>query len=80
MNKKSESIKNGIFVTIGSFLSCIISLAVYFLIFMLFERTGNLSGSYSFVPYVRLGYGIFWLILAWVTYRSRLPEWLKDNI
>lgn len=55
MNKKTESIKNGIFVTIGSFLSWIISFGVYFLIFILFEWTRNLSGSYSFVPYVRLG-------------------------
>lgn len=80
MNKKTESIKNGIFVTIGSILSWIISFGVYFLIFMLFEWTRNLSGSYSFVPYVRLGYGISWLILAWLTYRSRLPEWLKATI
>lgn len=74
------NVKNGILVTIGSFFAWILSFGVYFILFMLFERMENQSGSYRFVPWVRLGYGIAWLAVIWVTYRSRLPEWIKASI
>src|SRR5690554_2660240 len=47
---------------------------------MLVERMADQSGSYRFVPWVRLGYGIAWLAAIWVAYRSKLPEWIKASV
>lgn len=90
MNTKSESTKVGIFVTIGSIVALISSFALYFLLFLLFERismgdqqgmvVGHEPDSYGFVSWLRIGYGIAWLLLCLTVYRSRLPEWFKASI
>lgn len=80
MNRKSETIKEGIFVTIGSFAAMAIAFMLYFLIFMLFETMGNQDGSYDFVSPVRVGYGIIWIVLCLIIYRTKISDWLKASI
>lgn len=80
MNKKSEMIKEGILVTIGSFVALAIAFILYFLIFMLFETMENQDGSYGFVSPVRVGYGIIWIVLCLIIYRTRIYDWLKASI
>ncbi len=80
MNKKSEMIKDGILVTIGSFIAVVVAFMVYFLVFMLFETMANKDASYNFVSSLRIGYGIVWIVLCFITYRTRVPEWLKASI
>ena len=80
MNKKYEVIKDGVLVTVSSFIAMAVAFMLYFLIFMLFETMANQDGSYSFVSWVRVGYGIIWIILCLVIYRTGIPEWLKASI
>lgn len=80
MTKKSEAIKDGVLVTIGSIIAWIVAFGLYFLIFMLFETRANPDGSYRFVAWVRMGYGLVWLLLCLGIYRTRLPEWIKASV
>lgn len=80
MNKKSETIKDGILVTIGSLLALAVAFMLYFLIFMIFETVANKDASYNFVSSLRIGYGIVWIILCLIIYRTRVSEWLKASI
>lgn len=90
MNAKSGSIKSGIFVTIGSIVALILSFALYFLLFRLLQGMvmGNRQGmgaghephSLGFVSWLRMGYGVAWIVLCLAVYRSRLPEWFKASI
>ncbi|MGD9676939.1 MAG: hypothetical protein AB7V16_01055 [Vulcanibacillus sp.] len=80
MNKKSEMIKEGILVTIGSFVALAVAFMLYFLIFMLFETMANQDGSYGFVSPVRVGYGIIWIIFCFIIYRTRIYDWLKASM
>lgn len=90
MNAKSRSIKDGIFVTIGSIVVLILSFALYFLLFRLFEGmimgeqegmvVGHQPDSLNFVSWLRMGYGIAWLLGGLPVYRSGLPEWFKASI
>jgi len=50
------------------------------LIFILFENIANQDGSYSFVSWVQIGYGIVWIVLGLAIYRTRIPECLKASI
>jgi len=40
----------------------------------------NRDGSYSFVSWVRIAYGIVWIVLGLAIYRTGIPEWLKASI
>lgn len=80
MNNKGEIIKDGLLVTLGSFGALAISFMLYFLLFMLFETVANQNGSYSFVSPVRVGYGVLWLILCLIIYRTRIYDWLKASM
>lgn len=90
MNAKSGSIKAGIFVTIGSIVALILSFALYFLLFRLLEGmamgdrqgmdVGHEPDSLGFVSWLRMGYGIAWILLCLAVYRSKLPEWFKASI
>lgn len=80
MNKKSITIKDGVLVTICGFIAMAMSFMFYFLIFTLFEKIASRGGSFNFVPWVRVGYGIIWIILCLIMYRTRIPEWLKAGI
>ncbi len=80
MNKKSGQIKVIILVTVGSLVALAIAFMLYFLIFMLFENIANQDGSYSFVSPVRVGYGIIWIVLCLIIYRTKIPEWIKASI
>jgi len=80
MNKKSEMLKEGIIVTIGSFITLAIAFGLYFLIFVLFETMANQDGSYGFVSPLRVGYGIIWIIICLIIYCTRIYDWLKASI
>lgn len=80
MNKNSEVIKQGIYVTIGSFAAMAISFIFYYLIFTLFETVLNHDGSFVFVSPVRVGYGIIWILLCLIIYRTKISDWLKACI
>ncbi len=80
MNKKSGIIKDGVLVTVGSFIAMAVAFMLYFLIFTLFETMANQDGSYSFVSWIRVGYGIIWIVLCLIIYRTRIPDWLKAGI
>ena len=80
MNKKFDMIKEGILVTLGSFVALAISFMLYFLIFMLFETMANQDGSYGIVSSVRVGYGILWIVLCLIIYRTKIYDWLKASI
>lgn len=73
-------IKEGILVTLGSFVVLTIAFMLYFLIFMLFETIANQDGSYSFVSSVRIGYGVIWIVLCLIIYRTRIYDWLKASM
>lgn len=80
MGEKSRSIKDGVFVTIGSLITWIVAFGGYFLLFMLLERRGTQPGSYGFVSWLRMGYGMLWILLCVAAYRSSLPEWFKASV
>jgi len=80
MDKKSERSKEAILVTLGSFAVLVIAFTLYFLIFMLFETVANQYGSYRFVPPVRVGYGIVWIVFCVILYRTKVSDWIKASI
>ena len=80
MTKKSAIIKEGILVTIASFLTLAVAFMLYFMIFMIFESIANQDGSYGFVSSLRVGYGILWLGLCLIVYRTTLSDWLKASV
>jgi len=80
MDKNSEMIKEGILVTLGSLVALAVAFMFYFAIFMLFETMANQDGSYGFVSPVRVGYGIIWIILCLIIYRTRMYDWLKASM
>ena len=80
MSKKSRIIKEGILVTIASFLTLAVAFMLYFLIFMVFESIANQDGSYGFVSQLRVGYGIIWLGLCLLVYRTTVYDWLKASV
>lgn len=80
MDKKSEVIKEGMIVTLASFLTLAVAFMLYFLIFMFFEASANQYGSYGFVSPLRVGYGILWLGLCLIVYRTTIYDWLKASV
>ncbi|WP_434351425.1 hypothetical protein [Trichococcus flocculiformis] len=80
MNKKSGVIKEGILVTIASLLTLAVAFMLYFLIFMIFETVANQDGSYGFVSLLRVGYGIIWLGLCLIVYRTTINDLLKASV
>ena len=80
MSKKSEIIKEGMIVTLASLLTLAIAFMLYFLIFMVFEDFANQDGSYGFVSPLRIGYGIIWLALGLIVYRTTIYDWLKASV
>lgn len=80
MSKKSEIIKEGMIVTLASFLTLAVAFMLYFLIFMVFESIANQDGSYGFVSLLRVGYGIIWLGLCLIVYRTTVYDWLKASV
>lgn len=80
MTKKSAIIKEGKLVTIASLLILAVAFMLYSLIFMVFESIANQDGSYGFVSSLRVGYGILWLGLCLIVYRTTLSDWLKASV
>ena len=77
MENRKLVLKQWFLVTIGSFLLLILSFAMYYMLFMIFERVIRSGEHYAFVSYLRVGYGIFWLILCIGLYFSKIRDWLK---
>lgn len=80
MSKKSGIIKEGISVTLASLLTLAVAFMLYFLIFMVFESVANQDGSYGFVSPLRVGYGIVWLGIGLIVYRTTINDWLKASV
>ncbi|HSR03810.1 MAG TPA: hypothetical protein VLM88_04405 [Proteiniclasticum sp.] len=78
MSKSTGLIRKGIFVTLTALIVMVVAFFVYFVLFMLFERT--LQGNYAFVPKLRAGYGILWLLGAFLLDQTKFKEWLKAGI
>ena len=80
MSKKSGIIKEGMLVTLASFLALAAVFMLYYLIFMFFETVADQDGSYGFVSILRVGYGILWLGLGLIVYRTTIYDWLKASM
>ncbi|WP_125137828.1 hypothetical protein [Petrocella atlantisensis] len=80
MNKKTEIIKDGVLVTMGSFLILVVAFMLYYVLFMIFSTMTNKDTTYSFVASLRIGYGIIWMIFCFIIYKTSLPEWFKASI
>jgi len=74
MENKYTIIKQGIQVTITSILLLGFAFLVYFLLFRLFEDNRT---TYGFVSFLRVGYGVLWLILCILFYLTHFKDWLK---
>jgi len=80
MNKNYDVIKKGILVTIGSFITLAAAFILYFLIFMVFENMASQESPYNFVSSLRVGYGIIWMLLCFIIYRTKTRDWLKASV
>jgi hypothetical protein len=77
MSKKSEIFRDGGLVTVGSLTAMVAEYALYYMLFMLFMRIFPMDGSFHFVAPLRIGYGILWIPVCLILYRTKIPEWLK---
>lgn len=78
--KKGQIFKEGLYVTLGSLLAMVVAFGGYFLLFMLIARVFSQSGSYYFVAWLRMGYGILWLLFGAFFYKMHGPDWLKASL
>jgi hypothetical protein len=78
MSKSTGLFRKGIFVTLTVVVVLVVAFFLYFSLFMLFERT--LKGNYAFVPTLRAGYGIIWLVGALLLDQTKIREWMKAGI
>lgn len=74
---KALIFKQWLSVTLGSVLLLGVSFLVYLVLFTLLERLGNPSGQYGFVSFLRIGYGIFLMVLCICLYFTKIFDWLK---
>lgn len=79
MNKKTV-MKEGILVTISSLAALAIVFILYFMLFTLFETVANQDGSYNYVSWLRVGYGIVCMVLCLIIYRTHISDLLKAGI
>ena len=77
--KKTRMIKDGLLVTLGSVIAFLLSFALYYLIFLLLRRIVNEEGSYPHVSILRIGYGILWIIVGILVFRSHWFAPLKAS-
>jgi len=77
MSKSTGLFRKGIFVTLTALIVMVVDFFVYFVLFMFFERT--LQGEYAFVPKLRAGYGILWLLGAFLLDQTKFKEWLESG-
>lgn len=74
-----QEIKQGIYVVVGSILLLGLSFIVYFALFRVIQVILNPAGRFGFVVFLRLGYGIILVLLAYLSYGTSMPEWLKAS-
>lgn len=80
MNRFRDDLSKGIMVTVGSLITAALAFAGYFFLFRVLERFMDPENTYNFVSWARVGYGLFWLVLAFLVYQTRLREWGKAVI
>jgi len=78
MSKSTGLNRKWIFVTLTALIAMVVAFFLYFMLFMFLGRT--LQGNYTFVPNLRIGYGILWLLGAFLLDQTKLTEWLKAGI
>ncbi len=80
MSKPKGLVKQAVLVSIGSLVIMGLSFSLYVVLFRIMERLlfnpgGDLN--HNFVSPLRMGYGLIWILLVLLLYRTRLPDWLK---
>lgn len=75
-----SEIKQGIYVVLGSIVLLGLSFIVYFGLFRVFQIILNPEERFGFVMILRIGYGIFLVLLAFLNYQTKTAEWLKASI
>ena len=75
-----QEIKQGIYVILGIIVLLGLSFIVYFGLFRIFQLILNPEGHFGFVMFLRIGYGIILILLAFLNYRTKTAEWLKASI
>ena len=78
MSKSTRLIRKWILVTLTALIVMVVAFVLYFVLFMFLEKI--LQGNYAFVPKLRVGYGILWLLGAFLMDQTKLKEWLKAGI
>jgi len=78
MKKTLVVIRDGMLVTICSFIGLVLSFFIYYLLFMLFETIG--PQKYLSVSTLRVSHGFIWLIAGLVIYKTKIPDWLKASV
>lgn len=72
-----QKIKEGLLVTFGSILALVSSFLFYYLLFLFFEQIIDREHSYHFVSFLRMGYGIVWMLIGIILLCSKLKNWMK---
>lgn len=74
MENKYKIVKQGILVTLTSIFMLGFAFVIYFLLFRLFEDSRS---TYGYVSFLRVGYGLLWLIICGLIYLTHIYDWLK---
>lgn len=77
MKIKPIILKEWLGVTFGSIILLVASFLVYFMLVIIFERLGNSDGQYGFMSKLRVGYGVFVMILCSCLCFTKLLDWIK---
>lgn len=80
MDKVRQNITKGLLVTGLSLVGFMVSFLLYYMLFILFERVANMSGTYNFVGLLRIFYGLSWFISGYLLYRSNTHDILKASL
>lgn len=75
-----SEIKQGVYVILGIIVLLGLSFIVYFGLFRILQLILNPEGHFGFVIFLRIGYGIVFILLAFLNYRTKSAEWLKASI
>lgn len=72
-----QEIKQGFYVVGGSILLLGLSFIVYFALFRVIQVILNPDGRFGFVVFLRIAYGVILVLLAYLSYGTKMPEWFK---
>jgi len=80
MSNSGNKVLHAILVTFGSVLLMALSFALYAALFLALEKmfvAPNGEFDHRFVSPLRIGYGIVWILVVLLLYRTKMAEWLK---